>query len=241
MPVELIIALVVGLPIVLAGWLVVRAIQSGQCIEELRRRQVRFEGELERMTERLDALAPPPVAERPPAVRPSPPLPASTAPSGGVIEGLRANFPAVPPPAAPGRPPVQTALPGATRSETPIVGSGPGSLAPVMFNWEQFMGVKLFAWIGGFALFLGVVFFVKYAFDHNLIPAEVRVTLGFLAGAGLLAGGAWLQRKRAYTVTAQTLCATGVLILYATTFAGHSFYHFFGTVPAFLLMTAITA
>lgn len=241
MPVELIIALVVGLPIVLAGWLVVRAIQSGQRIEELRRRQVRFEGELERMTERLDALAPPPVAERPPAVRPSPPLPASTAPSGGVIEGLRANFPAVPPPAAPGRPPVQTALPGATRSETPIVGSGPGSLAPVMFNWEQFMGVKLFAWIGGFALFLGVVFFVKYAFDHNLIPAEVRVTLGFLAGAGLLAGGAWLQRKRAYTVTAQTLCATGVLILYATTFAGHSFYHFFGTVPAFLLMTAITA
>src|SRR5207302_9712938 len=23
------------------------------------------------------------------------------------------------------------------------------------FNWEQFMGAKLFAWIGGFALFLG--------------------------------------------------------------------------------------
>jgi len=29
-------------------------------------------------------------------------------------------------------------------------------------NWEQFMGAKLFAWIGGFALFLGVAFFVKY-------------------------------------------------------------------------------
>ena len=28
-------------------------------------------------------------------------------------------------------------------------------------NWEQFMGAKLFAWIGGLALFLGVAFFVK--------------------------------------------------------------------------------
>src|SRR6266480_3740907 len=33
-------------------------------------------------------------------------------------------------------------------------------------NWEQFMGAKLFAWIGGLALFLGVAFFVKYSFEH---------------------------------------------------------------------------
>ena len=28
-------------------------------------------------------------------------------------------------------------------------------------NLEQFLGAKLFAWIGGFALFLGIAFFVK--------------------------------------------------------------------------------
>ena len=28
-------------------------------------------------------------------------------------------------------------------------------------DWEQFMGVKLFAWIGGLALFIGVAFFVR--------------------------------------------------------------------------------
>src|SRR5947209_10278278 len=38
----------------------------------------------------------------------------------------------------------------------------PPSTAAV--DWESILGVKLFAWIGGFALFLGVVFFVKYAF-----------------------------------------------------------------------------
>ncbi|MFA5057374.1 MAG: DUF2339 domain-containing protein, partial [Opitutaceae bacterium] len=100
---------------------------------------------------------------------------------------------------------------------------------------------RLFAWIGGLALFLGVAFFVKYSFDNNLIPPAVRMALGFLTGAGLLAGGVLLAR-RPYQVTAQTLCATGVVILYAVTFACRSIYHFafFGALPTFLLMVLIT-
>lgn len=109
-------------------------------------------------------------------------------------------------------------------------------------NWEQFMGVKLFAWAGGLALFLGVVFFVKYSFEHNLIPPEVRVAVGFLTGLGLLIGGVMLHRRQQYIVGAQALCATGVVILYAVTYACRSIYkfEFFGTVPTFLLMVLIT-
>jgi len=109
-------------------------------------------------------------------------------------------------------------------------------------NWEEFMGAKLFAWIGGLALFLGVAFFVKYSFEHNLIPPEMRVAIGFVVGVGLLVGGLLLKRKE-NAVTAQTLCATGILVLYAVTFACRSYYHFafFGLVPTFLLMTLITA
>jgi hypothetical protein len=109
-------------------------------------------------------------------------------------------------------------------------------------NWEQFMGAKLFAWIGGLALFLGVAFFVKYSFEHNLIPPELRVAIGFVVGVGLIIGGLLLKRKE-NAVTAQTLCATGVLVLYAVTFACRSYYHFafFGLIPTFLLMTLITA
>jgi uncharacterized membrane protein len=55
-------------------------------------------------------------------------------------------------------------------------------------------------------------------------------------------GGVVLHRRKQYTVGAQTLCATGVVILYAVTFACRSIYHFefFGVVPTFLLMVLIT-
>ncbi len=104
------------------------------------------------------------------------------------------------------------------------------------------MGAKLFAWIGGLALFLGVAFFVKYSFEHNLIPPELQIAIGFTIGVIHLIGGLLLKRKE-NAVTAQTLCATGILVLYAVTFACRSYYHFafFGLIPTFLLMTLITA
>ena len=109
-------------------------------------------------------------------------------------------------------------------------------------DWEQFMGVKLFAWLGGLALFLGVAFFIKYSFDHDLIPRAVRAAIGFVFGAGLVVGGLKISREK-YAVTAQTLIATGVVSLYGVTFACRSIYHFefFGPIPTFLLMSLITA
>src|SRR5206468_2234387 len=122
--------------------------------------------------------------------------------------------------------------------------SAPQKARPVKppIDWEQFMGAKLFAWIGGLALFLGVAFFVKYSFEHNLIPPELRIAIGFVVGAGLVVGGLLLKWKE-NAVTAETLCATGILVLYAVTFACRAYYHFafFGLIPTFLLMTLITA
>ena len=55
-------------------------------------------------------------------------------------------------------------------------------------------------------------------------------------------GGVFLHRRKQYIVGAQALCATGVVILYAVTFACHSIYkfQFFGLIPTFLLMALIT-
>ena len=104
------------------------------------------------------------------------------------------------------------------------------------------MGAKLFAWLGGLAGFLAAAFFVKYSFEHHLIPPEVRVALGFLFSLALVITGLKIPRER-YAVTAQTLCATGVVSLFSVTFACNSIYHFafFGPLATFLLMALITA
>jgi uncharacterized membrane protein len=129
-----------------------------------------------------------------------------------------------------------TPVPSALESFTEQISRG-------KINWEQFLGVRGLAYASGLVAFLAVTFFVKYSFDNNLVPPELRVGIGFVVGLGLLVGGIVLHRRKQYTIGAQTLCATGVVILYAVTFACRSIYHFefFGPVPTFLLMVLITA
>ena len=50
----------------------------------------------------------------------------------------------------------------------------------------------------------------------------MRVAIGFIVGLGLLVGGVVISRKN-YLVLAHTLCATGVVILYAITFAARAY------------------
>lgn len=108
------------------------------------------------------------------------------------------------------------------------------------FDWESVVGVKLFAWIGGLAFFLGVVFFVKYAFENNLITPVMRVVIGALVGVALINIGAWTAARR-FRVPAQSLCATGLLILYADIYAAHSFYALIPLSVATFLMWIVTA
>lgn len=109
-------------------------------------------------------------------------------------------------------------------------------------TWEIFMGARLFAWIGGVALFFAIAFFVKYSFDHNLLPPEIRIALGYLT-AGALLGGGIRMRRSPYHITSHTLCATGIVGLYAVTFAAHALYEFslFRHETTFAWMSLITA
>ena len=99
--------------------------------------------------------------------------------------------------------------------------------------------MKLFAWLGGFVLLLGVVLLVKYSFENNLITPAMRVVIGAVIGLGLLSAG-WLTGRRNYRVPGQSLCATGVLVLYADIFGAHEFYGLISLMLAFVLMSAVT-
>jgi uncharacterized membrane protein len=231
----LIIVLVLGIPIVLAIWLVVRAVSARRRIEELSRRV----DDLQMQVVRLQPSPPPSTAAKNAEASPRHFTPATLPPvRPGEIKPVE---PAVPPAAKPAPiPPPPLAA--------PIWPAEPNFIPPIFakptapkINWEQFMGVKGFAWLGGFALFLGIAFFVKYSFDNNLVPPQLRVAIGFLAGLGLIVGGVVMSRKN-LSALSQTLCATGVLVLYAVTFACRSIYHFefFTPLAAFLLMSLIT-
>jgi cbb3-type cytochrome oxidase subunit 3 len=235
MMIALIVLAVLGVPIALAVWLIVRAVQAKGRIEELSFRLSDLEVEISRLKrepEPVKPAAPAPEPESVPQVRmmaaQPPPPPPTTVTAPKPVAAQKPQPVVTPPPVSlppPPRPP-----PVAARKPAPAI------------NWEQFLGVKGFAYAAGLAFFLCVAFAIKYAFDHNLISPELRMAFGFLTGVALLIGGTWLHQRKQYTVGAQTLCATGVVILYAVTYACRSIYHFefFGTLPTFLLMVLIT-
>lgn len=252
---------VVAFPI----WMLIRTGSTNDIVAQLRRRIERLEDEVAQLraprTPEVGAGLSRAISEHeapPTPVAPVTPEPAPAAPLP--VEAVVAPEPPPLPPylepaAEPNTEPIRDA---AYRVPEPAAVAAPAASAPLAddpapsyapkpgwtsaINWEQFMGAKLFAWLGGLALFLGVAFFVKYSFDHGWIPAEVRAAMGFVFALGLVVGGLKIDRAR-FAVTAQTLIATGIVSLYAVTFACRSIYHFefFGVIPTFLLMVLITA
>jgi uncharacterized membrane protein len=226
-PMEFLGFLIIGLVIailILPFVALAKANRAKRVVEDLGRRLSSLENELRN-------LRPQTVS----AVQPEPPVLAPEPRAEAVPAPIPAMTPApVVSKAMPEPPPIPQEL---LKPKAPQIARQ--SKPPI--DWEQFMGAKLFAWIGGLALFLGIAFFVKYSFEHNLIPPELRIAIGFVVGTGLVVGGLLLKRKE-NAVTAQTLCATGILVLYAVTFACRGYYHFafFGLIPTFLLMTLIT-
>ncbi len=145
-----------------------------------------------------------------------------------------------PPPVKEAVVPIPPAIPPSPERPPPPPVPQPPLPPAKPFDWEAFFGVKLFAWIGGFVLFLGIVFLVKYSFENNLITPAMRVAIGTVLGIGLVITG-WFTAARNYRVSGQSLCATGVLVLYGNIFAAHVFYHLIDLVPAFASMAIVTA
>jgi uncharacterized membrane protein len=122
---------------------------------------------------------------------------------------------------------------------------GPSAPAPVnrstrtgAIDWERLAGVRLFAWIGGLALFLGISFLVKYSIEQGLLNSLVRVVSGSAIGIGAIVAGLRLVEK--YRYTSHALCAAGPAILFAAVYAACHFYQFVSLSVAFFLMIAVT-
>ena len=217
----------------------VLALTHARKIRELR-------ASIDRLTQRITTLelqaqergAAARAAEAPPAAvpQPTPVAPALHVPP--VTTPAAVSSPV--PPATPARAVPPPLPPEATAGSRPAAApQAPRAPAGPAIDWERFLGVKLIAWLGGFVFFLGVVFLIKYSFQNNLITPAARVLIGVAIGLALVVAG-WLTAQRNYRVPGQSLCATGVLVLYASVFGAHGFYGLISLTVAFGLMSLIT-
>ncbi len=105
-------------------------------------------------------------------------------------------------------------------------------------NWELFTGSKLIGWIGGFAAFLAIVFFVKYAFDIGILTPPMKILTGLAAGLAALIISNNMKDKEVKTTSA-VLSATGIIFLYVSVYAASVMYGLLSGFAAFISMIFI--
>ena len=106
------------------------------------------------------------------------------------------------------------------------------------FDWERFAGENLAARLGIAALVLGVGFFVKYAFDSDLLGPLAQVLGGVAIGVALMLTGHW--QRRAVPALASVVTGGGVAVLYLSGTLAFQQYQLISQPVAFGLMAAVT-
>ena len=93
--------------------------------------------------------------------------------------------------------------------------------------------------IGIAAVLIGLAFFLKYAFDNNWIGPAGRVMIGIIIGMGFLGLGQYIRAK--YLQYSDLLMGGGIVVLYLSVFAAHSFYGLIdsGTTGVFMFLVTL--
>ena len=107
-------------------------------------------------------------------------------------------------------------------------------------NQSEFnLGSKVFTAVGVVALLLGVGFFLRYAFENNIITPFARVMLGVVSGIALSVGGDFLRKK--FVTYGSTLFGAGLGIIYISIYSAYAFYGLIGLPMAFLFLLIVTS
>ena len=104
---------------------------------------------------------------------------------------------------------------------------------------ESRIGSQWLNRIGIVAVLIGVSFFLKYAFESQLIGPAGRVGLGLLGGIAVIAASE-IFRRRGYRVFSFSLKALGLGILYLSLWAAFQVYDLISWLVAFLAMVTVT-
>jgi uncharacterized membrane protein len=159
------------------------------------------------------------------------------------------------PVAEPAAGPVVTAAPEAAPiaesvpAEAPIPAEPPSlevpQPAPPVRDVEQALAGRWFVWIGGVAIAIGGLLFVKYAYDNGLISPLLQVILGLAAGLVLILAGSVVKGRSpraeagAPDYVPAALSAAGLAVLFAAIFAAYALYELVAPMTAFAGLAAV--
>jgi len=117
-----------------------------------------------------------------------------------------------PPAARAAAPPPSPAPPSAAPKEP----TAPKRPAKPDVSFEDLLGGRILAWLGGLAILVGAILFLVIAVDRGWIGVEARIALAFAGSTVLLAVGLFLYERRGQTDAAVAAVAAALGALYAS-------------------------
>ncbi|MEK7560579.1 MAG: DUF2339 domain-containing protein [Patescibacteria group bacterium] len=106
-------------------------------------------------------------------------------------------------------------------------------------NMESAIGQWWLGIAGVVAILFGVSFFLKYAFENNLIGETGRIILGLLGATTLVVLGEIARKK--YPKYSFILSGGGLGLYYLSVYGAFWYYHFIGQETTFFFMCMVTA
>lgn len=139
--------------------------------------------------------------------------------------------------------------------EPPPPLAAPARARPPRRSFEEALGARWSVIVGGVALALGALLLVRYSIEQGFFGPGMRVTLGVLLAAALIATGEFMRRReRAAGETPAdaprrardsarpdipaVLTAAGTVALFGSIYAAHALYGFIGPSTAFAVLAA---
>lgn len=193
-------------------------------------------------------LTPPPdgfiAAEKAPAELPA--AEQAEAPQAAALEAEAAAIASQTPAAAPepAAPEPRTSAAWGGRGAEAVAPDMPVSAPPPAPDMEQTLASRWFVWIGGIAIAIGGLLFVKYAYDNGLISPTLQIVLGLIVGLVLVGAGEMVRRRASSGMPADTnyvpaaLSAAGLATIFASIYAAYALY---GLVPPMVAFFGLAA
>lgn len=109
-------------------------------------------------------------------------------------------------------------------------------------NLERDLGIKWLGLIGGVALVVGVVFFVRLAIEAGMLGPLGRVIVGTAGGLALAGGGRFAAERQGYVRWGRITAGVGLAITYFSLYAAYGFEEYRTTIgtPLWVVLLALT-